>query len=415
MLARTVSRRALTSRVAAPSRKFLTTSAAPKKRTWKGAAVRWGLAGAGLYYYNTTDIFAEQEEAAINRLEKSIHHIQESELPTIEAIVAEKRARAAARAAEDKAKAKAAAAAEAAAAPASDSSDASQESEGSAAAAPATEGEDGGDLQGGPLGDLEAEAGQEGAFNPETGEINWDCPCLGGMAHGPCGEEFREAFSCFVHSTEEPKGMECIEKFKGMQDCFRAHPDMYGAELEDEEEEIEAEIRAQEAAKAEARENDAAAAESQDDKVTPMKEAQDIKAAVKEKAVEKAPAPTHPETADAGEKVVPKTAYDATDADVKTASVLSADFQHGSSVGAGREPVLVPREGEILDESGEITANVLRQIKVLQEAVDLLRGKENISYIYYEKHAMVVKKKVFTTPEPLNSKETFQTSSSNSC
>jgi len=33
--------------------------------------------------------------------------------------------------------------------------------------------------------DLEAEAGQEGAFNPETGEINWDCPCLGGMAHGP--------------------------------------------------------------------------------------------------------------------------------------------------------------------------------------------------------------------------------------
>ena len=34
-------------------------------------------------------------------------------------------------------------------------------------------------------GDLEDEAGQEGAFNPETGEINWDCPCLGGMAHGP--------------------------------------------------------------------------------------------------------------------------------------------------------------------------------------------------------------------------------------
>ena len=25
-------------------------------------------------------------------------------------------------------------------------------------------------------------------------EINWDCPCLGGMAHGPCGEEFKAAF-----------------------------------------------------------------------------------------------------------------------------------------------------------------------------------------------------------------------------
>ena len=61
---------------------------------------------------------------------------------------------------------------------------------------------------------LEEEADQQGAFNPETGEINWDCPCLGGMAHGPCGEEFRAAFSCFVYSNEEPKGVECIEKFK---------------------------------------------------------------------------------------------------------------------------------------------------------------------------------------------------------
>ncbi len=62
--------------------------------------------------------------------------------------------------------------------------------------------------------ETEEEAGQEGAFNEETGEINWDCSCLGGMAHGPCGEEFRAAFSCFVYSKEEPKGMECIDRFK---------------------------------------------------------------------------------------------------------------------------------------------------------------------------------------------------------
>lgn len=68
----------------------------------------------------------------------------------------------------------------------------------------------------------------QAAFNPETGEINWDCPCLGGMAHGPCGPQFREAFSCFVFSEEEPKGINCVEKFKGMQDCFRAHPEVYG-------------------------------------------------------------------------------------------------------------------------------------------------------------------------------------------
>ena len=92
------------------------------------------------------------------------------------------------------------------------------------------------------LSETEEEASAQGAFNEETGEINWDCPCLGGMAHGPCGEEFRAAFSCFVYSKEEPKGMECIDRFKGMQDCFREHPDIYGAELEggQVEEEIQA-------------------------------------------------------------------------------------------------------------------------------------------------------------------------------
>ena len=107
--------------------------------------------------------------------------------------------------------------------------------------------------------ELEEEASSEGAFNEETGEINWDCPCLGGMAHGPCGEQFRTAFSCFVFSTEEPKGMDCIEHFKTMQGCFREHPEIYGAELEEEE----AEDRAVEAAVREARneaEADAAAA-----------------------------------------------------------------------------------------------------------------------------------------------------------
>lgn len=31
----------------------------------------------------------------------------------------------------------------------------------------------------------------------EDGEINWACPCLGGMPVGPCGMEFRTAFECF--------------------------------------------------------------------------------------------------------------------------------------------------------------------------------------------------------------------------
>lgn len=86
-----------------------------------------------------------------------------------------------------------------------------------------------------PAGELEHEAEQQGAFNEETGEINWDCPCLGGMASGPCGEEFKTAFSCFVYSKEEPKGIECIEHFKNMQDCFRKYPEVYSDELREEE------------------------------------------------------------------------------------------------------------------------------------------------------------------------------------
>ncbi|EEB05198.2 TIM22 inner membrane protein import complex subunit Tim40 [Schizosaccharomyces japonicus yFS275] len=76
---------------------------------------------------------------------------------------------------------------------------------------------------------------EEAAFDPETGEINWDCPCLGGMAHGPCGEQFKAAFSCFVYSTSEPKGMECLEKFQAMQNCFREHPEMYSDMIADED------------------------------------------------------------------------------------------------------------------------------------------------------------------------------------
>lgn len=128
--------------------------------------------------------------AAIRRLDDSIHAVSESNQPTIDAIVEDKRRREAQQAAEEKEKERLA-----------------REALAADENAETGEGEEG-------MGDLEQEADSQGAFNPETGEINWDCPCLGGMAHGPCGEEFRAAFSCFVYSNEEPKGVECIEKFK---------------------------------------------------------------------------------------------------------------------------------------------------------------------------------------------------------
>lgn len=59
------------------------------------------------------------------------------------------------------------------------------------------------------------------------GEINWNCPCLGGMASGPCGFQFREAFSCFHMSKSETKGEECIDRFNLLQECMASYPNLY--------------------------------------------------------------------------------------------------------------------------------------------------------------------------------------------
>lgn len=65
-----------------------------------------------------------------------------------------------------------------------------------------------------------------------SGEINWNCPCLGGMASGPCGTVFKEAFSCFHYSKAEVKGSECLEQFRAMQECMQHYPELYPQEDE---------------------------------------------------------------------------------------------------------------------------------------------------------------------------------------
>ncbi|KAF2684080.1 hypothetical protein K458DRAFT_339248 [Lentithecium fluviatile CBS 122367] len=191
-------------RAAAPARRFLSTAPPTQKsRSWKSLAARIGIAGAIIYYYNTYEVFAEEPKHTVHSLPET--DVEVATLPTIEDVAKERQQR----------KAQLAAA---------------QQKEDEVHAPEGIEAPDGS------VAALEEEAGQQGAFNPETGEINWECPCLGGMAHGPCGEEFKAAFSCFVFSTEEPKGMDCIDKFKGMQNCFREYPEIYGAELDNEEE-----------------------------------------------------------------------------------------------------------------------------------------------------------------------------------
>ncbi|UNI15913.1 Oxidoreductase [Purpureocillium takamizusanense] len=218
---RSASRQALggmsraTGRVA-PRRFASTASAADKPRSWKSSALRWGLAVGAVYYYNTSSVFAD--EATVQRTVPAPSAFAESDLPTVDAVIEEKRKQV-------KVKAENAAPPATQTTPEKASTEPQKQPDSEDAQSTAA-------LEGGPAA-LEEEAGQEGAFNPETGEINWDCPCLGGMAHGPCGEEFKTAFSCFVYSNEEPKGMDCIEKFQGMQECFRKYPEVYGSELTD--------------------------------------------------------------------------------------------------------------------------------------------------------------------------------------
>ncbi|CAF1405931.1 unnamed protein product [Adineta steineri] len=73
---------------------------------------------------------------------------------------------------------------------------------------------------------------QHGLILP-NGSINWDCPCLGGMASGPCGLVFRRAFTCFHNSDSKAKGSECFADFAALTECFSKYPKLYGSKDKD--------------------------------------------------------------------------------------------------------------------------------------------------------------------------------------
>jgi len=52
--------RAMQPTVASGSRRLASTAPASKKGTWKGTGLRWGLAVAAVYFYNTSPIFADE-------------------------------------------------------------------------------------------------------------------------------------------------------------------------------------------------------------------------------------------------------------------------------------------------------------------------------------------------------------------
>merc|ERR1711865_943740 len=75
----------------------------------------------------------------------------------------------------------------------------------------------------------------------------FECPCVQTLVQGPCGTEFKTAYLCFINSNEEQKGMDCVDLFIAMQDCFKEHPETFekyaalsgGDDDDDDEEEFD--------------------------------------------------------------------------------------------------------------------------------------------------------------------------------
>ncbi|KAF6153405.1 hypothetical protein GIB67_003595 [Kingdonia uniflora] len=63
-----------------------------------------------------------------------------------------------------------------------------------------------------------------------------ECPCIAELRKGPCGTQFSEAFVCFLKSTAEEKGSDCVNPFVALQNCIKENPDAFSKDVLDEEE-----------------------------------------------------------------------------------------------------------------------------------------------------------------------------------
>jgi intermembrane space import and assembly protein 40 len=99
-----------------------------------------------------------------------------------------------------------------------------------------------------------------------------------------------------------------------MQDCFRQHPEMYGSELEDDEEEVEEELRARESASAPGDVPAESSSESTEIASTAVEEEPERVKVVEEPHHESlgTTAETAQKLGDEGGELVPKSAHDAT-------------------------------------------------------------------------------------------------------
>ncbi|PON68141.1 CHCH [Parasponia andersonii] len=82
--------------------------------------------------------------------------------------------------------------------------------------------------------------GDDGEESPDAkAQKALECPCIADLRSGPCGGQFSEAFLCFLKSTAEEKGSDCVHPFVALQNCIKANPDAFSKEvLEEDEDEV---------------------------------------------------------------------------------------------------------------------------------------------------------------------------------
>ncbi|KAJ1401069.1 mitochondrial intermembrane space import and assembly protein [Sesbania bispinosa] len=68
-----------------------------------------------------------------------------------------------------------------------------------------------------------------------------ECPCIADLRSGSCGSQFSDAFLCFLKSTAEEKGSDCLHPFVALQSCIKANPNAFSKDIlgEDESKELE--------------------------------------------------------------------------------------------------------------------------------------------------------------------------------
>ncbi|KDP40464.1 hypothetical protein JCGZ_24463 [Jatropha curcas] len=93
-----------------------------------------------------------------------------------------------------------------------------------------------------PIGSLIAEAaayGSDGSDETESLDAKarkaLECPCIADLRNSPCGLQFSDAFLCFLKSTAEEKGSDCVHPFVALQNCMKANPDAFSKDVLEEE------------------------------------------------------------------------------------------------------------------------------------------------------------------------------------